>query len=1273
MIGFDIWDNKELYHKYPKTNETVLELFLSELYIIFRGRDVDYEISPEQYEDLDEWFVEEYNVTPEMFYDSYHYFEELIKNARFYVDNTGEVVLELSDAPVAREIDNQELDEITWMNLVDDSLAEFEDLTGVSVYTLGRSGRHVCVDLNLKNLICFDDLKDVVEKLQKQLIDDANNANLDESFGYDTSVDDSTMYEINAKFNDDVDFDTKIVDRDELYSFVTKIAEINDDDEPENDIDAIITFLSDYDIYISQPKNEKSKEITLESVFTEPDEVIIFKREVNSADDKEEIQSLIYGLSDGVAEYDCQAAFDEFEESSLDTLKEKVISAIDLYLEDNDWLGYSDLVELASKSSKSSDKVIGKTWADFIQNIESQLGYEVDSADKRKPSQFIDMYKDGKYYVGEITRYYDGTFELMEYNIHDTSAQKTGVGIRLGESNYIQSGTYDVLERPLDSIEDNSWKELASKSVEDSDGFLTDYTLYTDGEHYICMFGDKDIYKPDIDYADYETESKEDAYDWFESYDNDDTEWEMRADRFDDIESPYYNGDLDDDDFDDILESTEVVNSEYSPDLLNELVNYYSSFDTMSSEEIWDEIFNTYHNEALADDVLDSLDGKNTTLEDVNHKSINTTDSIIIDDSILKHSDEFKYQLLSRMQTDCNYFLGAGNRAEKFLWAGNVPEQIAYMRAIYNSFPDNKKPEWISLADIDEYEKKMLKLDESLDIDDELEHPEQEFDSAKTSINSNKLPAVYKMISFPAGSIGVDFGGGSFDNAVEYISDLGATLLVYDPYNRSAEHNRQVIKMLKDNGGADWAVNSNVLNVIKEPDARRAVLKNISKITKPNAPIYITVYEGRGDRKEGSTKAGYQLNRKTQDYLEEIREVFPDAKRKGKLITAHNTKSSTSSINENSENISPDSYAYIKKAILGDQKSIKYLQKQGYNVHKLVNPIQAAEVGTYEITDPATDKAYNYDNTLSYYASKKVNESQSYLDRVEELMEQGLDEETASREAYAEFYPDKYDADDYDEAYSANYGGAYDVDPEQYFTREDLVESADDEYVYAYCDNCGKKNRVKVHFKDYSSPFDDTEFECKYCKGHNLLHDPHLYNDSGEIYGVETNESFDTGKGPYWYFTRHGVQPGSVPKDINILDIVDVDNGSYFLSDKVIDTDNLHEYEIEEKKPDFLESNQKSNKLTRNKLVKLKNEILSVVKDVMMSPNFGFEEDEINEYSVVEVTEKDGSIKVEVRAELDYDGLIELCQALDPVVEKYDKNAYFEPFAPGIIDAYIYN
>ena len=173
--------------------------------------------------------------------------------------------------------------------------------------------------------------------------------------------------------------------------------------------------------------------------------------------------------------------------------------------------------------------------------------------------------------------------------------------------------------------------------------------------------------------------------------------------------------------------------------------------------------------------------------------------------------------------------------------------------------------------------------------EEDLPMVDQEYDSAATPINSNKLPAIYKMINLEPGGVYVDFGGGRWDNAVEYIKDKGATLVVYDPYNRSAEHNREVLKILRENGGADAAVNSNVLNVIKEPEARKNVLENIARITKPGAPIYITVYEGKGNGQEGPTKSGYQLNRKTADYLEEIQEVFPDATRRGKLITAHNS------------------------------------------------------------------------------------------------------------------------------------------------------------------------------------------------------------------------------------------------------------------------------------------------------------------------------------------------------------------------------------------------
>lgn len=42
----------------------------------------------------------------------------------------------------------------------------------------------------------------------------------------------------------------------------------------------------------------------------------------------------------------------------------------------------------------------------------------------------------------------------------------------------------------------NDWVEVDSKQVVDSDGFMTDYTWYTNGDEHICIFGDKDIYRP---------------------------------------------------------------------------------------------------------------------------------------------------------------------------------------------------------------------------------------------------------------------------------------------------------------------------------------------------------------------------------------------------------------------------------------------------------------------------------------------------------------------------------------------------------------------------------------------------------------------------------------------------------------------------------------------------------------------------------------------------------------------------------------------------------
>lgn len=74
--------------------------------------------------------------------------------------------------------------------------------------------------------------------------------------------------------------------------------------------------------------------------------------------------------------------------------------------------------------------------------------------------------------------------------------------------------------------EEGEWEEVASKQVEDSDGFMTDYVWYTDGFKHIFVFGDSEIYRPEDGYFDWEidiikgkeAESYREAQEWFDSY-----------------------------------------------------------------------------------------------------------------------------------------------------------------------------------------------------------------------------------------------------------------------------------------------------------------------------------------------------------------------------------------------------------------------------------------------------------------------------------------------------------------------------------------------------------------------------------------------------------------------------------------------------------------------------------------------------------------------------------------------------------------------------------
>jgi hypothetical protein len=113
----------------------------------------------------------------------------------------------------------------------------------------------------------------------------------------------------------------------------------------------------------------------------------------------------------------------------------------------------------------------------------------------------------------------------------------------------------------------------------------------------------------------------------------------------------------------------------------------------------------------------DVEEGKIYTYQDVYCGGFSDRDEFIPGDPVVseevdtsvprKNDNTFNYKLLSRLATDCDYFLGAGNRSEKHLWAGNVADQISKMKELWNSFPEDAKPEWLSMEDIEDYEQKM--------------------------------------------------------------------------------------------------------------------------------------------------------------------------------------------------------------------------------------------------------------------------------------------------------------------------------------------------------------------------------------------------------------------------------------------------------------------------------------------------------------------------------------------------------------------------------------
>ena len=138
--------------------------------------------------------------------------------------------------------------------------------------------------------------------------------------------------------------------------------------------------------------------------------------------------------------------------------------------------------------------------------------------------------------------------------------------------------------------------------------------------------------------------------------------------------------------------------------------------------------------------------------------------------AFVDHSGD--YVLLDRLRADCDYFLGAGGRSEKHLWAGNVHAQINKMRELYDALPE--KPEWLTAEAIDRYAAQMAAPYQVA----AYHHFENGFDDKLDYQTLEEAEAAAQ--GYVAGTMEED--GFAYDGAAVYDTETRQCLRVYGDY-----------------------------------------------------------------------------------------------------------------------------------------------------------------------------------------------------------------------------------------------------------------------------------------------------------------------------------------------------------------------------------------------------------------------------------------------------------------------------------------------------------
>lgn len=114
------------------------------------------------------------DISEEGFNQAVSKINNVVDNIATYTNDDGTDYIELSDNSTVNQLDNPNKDMEDYNILVDVACKEFEEQTGTELYLLGRSGRHVCVELNYENAKNFESLASKASELEQGVIDSFN-------------------------------------------------------------------------------------------------------------------------------------------------------------------------------------------------------------------------------------------------------------------------------------------------------------------------------------------------------------------------------------------------------------------------------------------------------------------------------------------------------------------------------------------------------------------------------------------------------------------------------------------------------------------------------------------------------------------------------------------------------------------------------------------------------------------------------------------------------------------------------------------------------------------------------------------------------------------------------------------------------------------------------------------------------------------------------------------------------------------------------------------